>query len=575
MQCQFPQAVSATVLFASGRFGSRGLLLFWVVAGLVTPAGEGRADLNFAVDWAVDWAVDGAVGLAAASLAQGAAGGGARTWTDNTGKYKIEAELVDCRSGTVRLKKTNGKIISLPLSRLSAADRQLVEERTAKPSGTTQAKPDIASWVGKSAVIEFVSGAKSQGRIVTGDEKYISVEVAVGTRKYLRKYPLDRIHAVTIGAKREVLNAKTDGGRVPRPGGTTPQQGSATNPAATVGVRRTSAQVNALIDKLGGTPPDWWESVPLDYPRTIDLSWPKYSGPWNPNKNVGQFMFSVINENPRRWKQGTKFMHHVLSVNKDNPKVQQSVFNQLGHCYHDLLRDWARAAFWWRKLKTYNIDNFVGLADCYWKLGNKEMAAGLLRRSRTDYSRYGSAVKLWSDMGELDKSLQLAEASARAGNPGGAYMGAGDACRKHGRYSQAVVYYRKVLAIPTAYARIGGKNQKNPILERNKSRAQTAIDNIKVFETLELKRIPDGTYTGTSLAYLGDLTVAVTVQNGRITSVRVTKHKDKQYFSALTDTPNQIIENQGLKGVDATTGATITSEAVINAAAKALSAGMK
>ena len=88
-----------------------------------------------------------------------------------------------------------------------------------------------------------------------------------------------------------------------------------------------------------------------------------------------------------------------------------------------------------------------------------------------------------------------------------------------------------------------------------------------------MSRIPDGTYTGASLAYVGELTVAVTVQSGRIKSVRITKHQDKQYFSALTDTPSQIISKPGLKGVDATTGATITSQAIIDATAKALASG--
>ena len=338
---------------------------------------------------------------------------------------------------------------------------------------------------------------------------------------------------------------------------------------------RTKAEVEALIGKVGRTAPDWYASTPLNYPKTLDLSWPKPSGPWNTRKHISHYMFSVINENPRRWKEGARFMHHVLSVNRNDPQVHQKAFDQLGHCYHDLLGDWARAAFWWGKLDRYNMNNFMGLADCYWKLGSKEMAAGLLRRIRTDSTRYGSAIKLWSDMGELDDALRLAEASARAGYPSGAYTGAGDACRKHSRYPQAIAYYRKVLALPATYTKINGKSQENPIQKRNKQRAQTAIDNIKTFETLDLSRIPDGIYTGASLAYIADLTVAVTVQDGRITSVRITEHKDKQYFSALTDTPKQIIAKQGLKGVDATTSATITSEAIISAAAKALASGLE
>ena len=61
----------------------------------------------------------------------------------------------------------------------------------------------------------------------------------------------------------------------------------------------------------------------------------------------------------------------------------------------------------------------------------------------------------------------------------------------------------------------------------------------------------------------------------RIVSVRVTKHEEKQFYSALTDTPSQIVKKQGVKGVDAVTGATMTSEAIINATAKALAGGMQ
>jgi uncharacterized protein with FMN-binding domain len=53
----------------------------------------------------------------------------------------------------------------------------------------------------------------------------------------------------------------------------------------------------------------------------------------------------------------------------------------------------------------------------------------------------------------------------------------------------------------------------------------------------------------------------------------VTKHKEKQFYSALSDIPRQIIKKQSVKGVDATSRATITAEAVINATAKALASG--
>jgi uncharacterized protein with FMN-binding domain len=60
------------------------------------------------------------------------------------------------------------------------------------------------------------------------------------------------------------------------------------------------------------------------------------------------------------------------------------------------------------------------------------------------------------------------------------------------------------------------------------------------------------------------------VRGGRLESVRVTDHKEKQFYSALTDTPRQLVDKQSIQGVDAVSGATITSEAIINATAKAL-----
>ena len=67
--------------------------------------------------------------------------------------------------------------------------------------------------------------------------------------------------------------------------------------------------------------------------------------------------------------------------------------------------------------------------------------------------------------------------------------------------------------------------------------------------------------------------VEVTVAGGLIESVKVTQHREKQYYSSLTYTPRKILAKQGVSGIDATSSATITSEAIINATAKALADG--
>ncbi len=51
-----------------------------------------------------------------------------RTWTDATGKFKIEAEFVSLAAGKVKLKRTDGKEISLPLEMLAAPDQEIARK---------------------------------------------------------------------------------------------------------------------------------------------------------------------------------------------------------------------------------------------------------------------------------------------------------------------------------------------------------------------------------------------------------------------------------------------------------------
>jgi len=164
--------------------------------------------------------------------------------------------------------------------------------------------------------------------------------------------------------------------------------------------------------------------------------------------------------------------------------------------------------------------------------------------------------------------LSLAERKAADGMPAIAYLAAGDACRLAGRYQEALAYYRKVVVAT-------GDVGREAYVKKARERAQASIQAIRLFDTLEVADVADGVYTADSIAYAGPLYVQVTVQGGRIESVRVTKHGEKQFYSALTDTPAQIVRKQGVKGVDAVTGATMTSEAILNATAKALAGGMQ
>lgn len=466
-----------------------------------------------------------------------------RTWTDDSGTYKVRAEFAGRADGAVRLKKTDGQIVSVPLARLSAADRRFVEQLSA-------ARRDV---------IEFLSGARVEGKITARDDEYIAVRVTIGGRDMVRKYLLQRVGAITVGGRREVLRETAAGGSTTRAGAAQPPSADA---------RRTPGQVDALIERIGRQPPDWWDSVPLEYPKTLDLSWPMPAPqPWNAQKNMGQYVWDVINPNPGKWRSGVRLMHHLLSMHAADPTKRVRVMNSLARMYQLLLEDYARAAFWWRKAgadRDNSSPRGINLATCYWKLGSKQMAVDLLKR----LPNYYPSIKLWADMGQTDWALRLAEAGARGNFPDLAYLYAADACRVAGRHAEALGYYQKVLDVPA-------KGQAEKRIQRNHQRAAANMEAIRLFEMLDLSRVADGSYRASAPAYAGMLHVEVAVAAGRIQSVKVTDHKEKQFYSALSDTPRKILQMQGVKGVDAITGATMTSEAIINATAKALSGGMK
>ena len=490
-----------------------------------------------------------------------------RTWTDSTGAYRIQAELVDKDGGMVRLRKNDGQIVSLPLDQLSAVDQAYVrgpQHGREKPAGAA----DVLAPSSRRVTLELLTGARVTGRILASDQQSVTLETVMGGRTHTRKYPLNRLLAVVKDEQRIVLNESAS----PAPAARGSQPSGPSRSAATTGFNHSRAEIERLIEDMGRTPPDWWDATPLSYPKALDLAWPeKPPGNWNSQKNVGQYLWDVIYPNPNKWREGIRLIHFLLERHQDDAAKTERNMLSLGRLYYLLLQDHARAAFWWRKAgveRGPNRPESVYLADCYWRLGSKPMALEYLNRM----SRSGvpiSAIKQLADMGETRTALQLAEVAARGGYADQAYLYAGDACRIEGQFEQAIGYYGKVLNIEPR----GSEGEVNRI-QRAQARARTNIEAIRVFDRLDLARIPDGKYRGTAPAYGGVLEVEVTVEDGRLQEVRVVRHEEKQYYAAMDETPRKILQKQGLAGVDATSGATITSEAIINATAKALSSAL-
>jgi uncharacterized protein with FMN-binding domain len=408
--------------------------------------------------------------------------------------------------------------------------------------------------------IEFLSGAKISGVVkeIRKSEKEFDFEASLGSRATIRTYPFDKVHAVTMKGSRFTLN--------PMPDATSSSTDSDGN------IVRTRAQIEKLINTVGSTMPDWYESTELDYPPTLDLSWPikPPEKGWNNRKNMGQYIWDIINPNTSRWRGGIKLVHHCMTLHQSKSELLRRDMQVTGRMYFDLLQDYPRAAYWLRKAGvTKGQGNSVMLAECYWRMGSRQMAMQQLIVPSRSYAggAVSGTVKLYGNMGAISQALKLTESIANSTVAERAFIAAGDALRQAGQFDKAIEYYKRVLA--------SNSFRNKDYEQRFKARARESIEAIELFEKVDVSSIDDGDYTGSSTGYNGQLDVLVKVAGSKIESVKVTQHREKQFYSALTDTENQIIQRQSVRGVDGTSGATITSRAIVNAAAKALASGSR
>ncbi len=63
---------------------------------------------------------------------------GMRVWRDSSGKYQTEAELIEVEDNSVILRATDGRVLKVPLARLSKPDRDYLSTGTANDSGDEQ-----------------------------------------------------------------------------------------------------------------------------------------------------------------------------------------------------------------------------------------------------------------------------------------------------------------------------------------------------------------------------------------------------------------------------------------------------
>ena len=408
----------------------------------------------------------------------------------------------------------------------------------------------LTTFVAQPAVaddsVEFANGSTMRGKIlaIRKADREFDFRTSIAGRTIQRTYPYAKVHAVTINGKRFVLTPKNSSN------GDSPGE-------------KSKAEVMRIIEQQGGQPPDWLSSAPANWPKSLDLDWPlRAEGKWNESKNIGQYIWGRVNPNESRWKSGVRLVHECLDRHTGNVALTKRDMEKLGDMYFTLLQDYPRAAYWLQKANASSSKKIgVFLAECYWRLGNKPMAMKQLGTSSLNVG----AIKLLGDMGEIEQAKRLADRFANTNGFNEAFLNAGDAFRTAGRLDEAIEYYQKVIDI---------KKARNPqYLKRYVARATESIEAIRLYDRADVQNVADGTYGGASTGYNGEMKIEVEVASGKIERVRVTQHREKQFYAAISDTTKQIVDKQGIQNIDGTSGATITSQAIVNATARALAKG--
>ena len=94
---------------------------------------------------------------------------------------------------------------------------------------------------------------------------------------------------------------------------------------------------------------------------------------------------------------------------------------------------------------------------------------------------------------------------------------------------------------------------------------------------IDLSNVENGTYSGEAEGFMGPIKVDVTVQNGVITAIEYVSMADEtpDYASTARSAMNELLIGSDSLDVDTKTGATYTSEGIINAIKNALATGLQ
>lgn len=110
-----------------------------------------------------------------------------RTWNDSTGAFSVEAQFAGVEQGKAMLKKADGKIVGVPLERLSQEDREFVASQSGAKKKATKSGPrevrelshDNGAMAGKLSINGSGHAVKFK---VDGDSWYVTSVRLHGSR---------------------------------------------------------------------------------------------------------------------------------------------------------------------------------------------------------------------------------------------------------------------------------------------------------------------------------------------------------------------------------------------------------
>jgi uncharacterized protein with FMN-binding domain len=269
-------------------------------------------------------------------------------------------------------------------------------------------------------------------------------------------------------------------------------------------------------------PPPWLEQVQTSYDT---------SQPWQEARLEIRRLLSL--GQPESHREALKLTWLYLQKNDINDGHEYAMYTFLGGepLWSILAHQWYLA----QPHENMPIHSYMTLASLYAKYGEFERAKATL-----DQAAQGLPGPPWKIMRQADLAAEYGDLYAAWGQP--------EEAKRH--YAQAASLY------PTAKPPYGGH-----LLASRAADVQAKLD-LLTFRSLATARLRDGQYRDKALGYAGPIQVTLTVAQGKIADIQLA-HEEKIDQNACVLVPQRIVAQQSLQ-VDAISGATVTTHAIVN-----------